>query len=209
MDLAPLFGLRLRTPRLELRFPTDAELGQLRETALGGIHPPEFMPFSIAWTDDPELTDFVPYHEMRRQEWRPGSWDLELGVWFEGEAAGIQAVHAPEFGKTGRVATGSWLGRRFQGQGVGTEMRAAVLELIFRGLGAQVATSGAIDGNAASLRVSEKLGYRIVGRSTVAPRGDVVGHADLELRREDWHPPFAVEIVGLQPCLALFGVAPV
>ena len=209
MDLSPLFGLRLRTPRLELRFPTDAELGQLRETALGGIHPREFMPFSIAWTDDPELTDFLPYHEMRRQEWNPGSWDLELGVWFEGEAAGIQAVHGPEFGETRRVATGSWLGRRFHGHGFGTEMRAAVLELAFRGLGAQLATSGAIDGNAASLRVSEKLGYRIVGRSTVAPRGEVVGHADLELRREDWQPPFAVEIEGLEPCLALFGAAPI
>jgi len=209
MDLSPLFGLRLRTPRLELRFPTDADLEQLRAVALGGIHPPEFMPFSIAWTDDPELTDFLPYHEMRRQEWSPGSWDLELGVWLEGNAVGIQAVHGPEFGETHCVATGSWLGRRFQGQGVGTEMRAAVLELAFRGLGAQAATSGAIDGNAASLRVSEKLGYQIVGHSSVAPRGEPVGHANLELRREAWQPPFAIEIEGLEPCLALFGAQPV
>jgi RimJ/RimL family protein N-acetyltransferase len=86
-------------------------------------------------------------------------------------------------------------------------MRAAVLELAFRGLGAETARSGAIDGNVASLRVSEKLGYRQVGRSTVAPRGEEVGHADLELRREDWQPPFPVEIEGLEPCLPLFGLS--
>ena len=85
-------------------------------------------------------------------------------------------------------------------------MRTAVLELAFRALGATRATSGALDGNDASLRVSEKLGYRLVGRSTVAPRGVEIGHADLELRREEWQPPFPVEIRGLAPCLPLFGL---
>jgi hypothetical protein len=54
----------------------------------------------------------------------------------------------------------------------------------------------------------EKLGYRQLGRSTVAPRGAVVGHADLELRREEWRPPVPVGIVGLEPCLPLFGATP-
>ena len=88
-------------------------------------------------------------------------------------------------------------------------MRTAVLELAFRGLGAVAARSGAVDGNAASLAVSEKLGYRIINRGTVAPRGVEIGHADVELRREDWRPPFAVEIDGLGTCLPLFGVPPV
>jgi RimJ/RimL family protein N-acetyltransferase len=81
-----------------------------------------------------------------------------------------------------------------------------VLELAFRGLGAERATSGALDGNTASLRVSEKLGYRQVGRSTVAPRGEIVGHTDLEIRKEEWQPPFPVEIEGLGKCLPLFGL---
>jgi RimJ/RimL family protein N-acetyltransferase len=84
-------------------------------------------------------------------------------------------------------------------------MRTAVLELAFRGLGAETARSGAIDGNVASRRVSEKLGYRQVGSSTVTPRGEAVGHADLELRREEWRPPVHVAIEGLEPCLPLFG----
>jgi RimJ/RimL family protein N-acetyltransferase len=69
-----------------------------------------------------------------------------------------------------------------------------------------VARSGAIEGNVASLRVSEKLGYRVTGEGTVAPRGKPVSHTDIELRSEDWRPPFPVEIKGLEPCLPLFGV---
>lgn len=206
MDISALFGLRLRTPRLQLRLPTETELGALREVALEGIHPPEFMPFSVPWTDDPELGSFLGYHEMRRRDWISDAWGLELGVWLEGEPVGVQALMSERFAQTRTVGTGSWLGARFQGLGVGTEMRTAVLELAFRGLGAQSARSGAIDGNTASLRISEKLDYRKISRSTVAPRSGEVGHTDLELRAEDWRPPFPVEIVGLEPCLPLFGL---
>ena len=48
---------------------------------------------------------------------------------------------------------------------------------------------------------------RVVGRGTVSPRGVEVGHDDVELRREHWRPPFAVEIDGLGTCLPLFGVS--
>lgn len=210
MDVAPLFALRLRTPRLELRLPTRPELEELRELARAGVHPPEEMPFAVAWTDETYSEDWVvAFHEQQREAWRPDAWDLELGVWADGELAGVQALYAKDFAASLAVGTGSWLGRRFQRCGIGTEMRTAVLELAFRGLGAQVARSGAIDGNAASLRVSEKLGYRVAGRGTVSPRGVEVGHTDVELRREDWRPPIAVEITGLGTCLPLFGVTPV
>lgn len=183
MDISPLFGLRLRTPRLELRLPTLPELERLREVALAGVHPPEFIPFTVAWTDEPELSTFLDYHELRRREWSPEAWHLELGVWLEGEPVGVQAVTAENFASTRTVMTGSWLGLRFQRRGTGTEMRTAVLELAFRGLGAEAARSGAIEGNAASLRVSEKLGYRVVGHGTVEPRGIPTVHTDVELRQ--------------------------
>ncbi len=210
MDISPLFALRLRTPRLELRLPTRPELEELRDLARAGVHPPVEMPFAVAWTDEAYSEDWVvAFHEQQRDAWRPEAWDLELGVWADGELAGIQALYAKDFAESGVVGTGSWLGQGFQGCGIGTEMRAAVLELAFRGLGAQVARSGAIDGNASSLRVSEKLGYRVTGSGTVSPRGVEVGHTDVELRREDWESPVAVEISGLGTCLALFGVSPV
>jgi RimJ/RimL family protein N-acetyltransferase len=206
IDLTPLFALRLRTPRLELRLPTREELERLRRIALEGVHPPDFMPFTVPWTDDPGLADFHDYHEMRRREWSPEAWHLELGVWLEGEPVGVQAITAAEFATTRTVMTGSWLGQRFQRRGIGTEMRTAVLELAFRGLGAETARSGALEGNDASLRVSEKLGYRVVGYGTVAPRGIDVRHTDVELERGEWQPPCAVEIEGLEPCLPLFGL---
>jgi RimJ/RimL family protein N-acetyltransferase len=86
-------------------------------------------------------------------------------------------------------------------------MRTAILELAFRGPRAEIARSGALDGNVASLRVSQKLGYRQVGRSTVAPRGEEIGHADLELRKDEWRSPLPVRIEGLELCLPLFGVS--
>jgi RimJ/RimL family protein N-acetyltransferase len=178
---------------------------ELREVALGGIHPPDFMPFTVAWTDDPGLPGFVAYHEVQRRQWSPGAWHLELGVWLEGELAGVQTLESAKFTETRTVGTGSWLGRRFQRRGVGTEMRTAVLELAFRGLGAETARSGAVDDNAASLGVSRKLGYRVAGHGVRNPRGEELPHTDVALRREDWSPPFAVEIEGLEPCLPLFG----
>ena len=51
------------------------------------------------------------------------------------------------------VATGSWLGLRHQGHGIGKEMRAAVLHFAFAGLGAIEALSGAWDDNKPSLGV--------------------------------------------------------
>lgn len=55
--------------------------------------------------------------------------------------AGLQEMRAVDFAVTREVATGSWLGRRFHGKGIGTEMRGAVLYLAFAGLGARYARS--------------------------------------------------------------------
>lgn len=203
---AELYGLRLRTPRVEMRLPTHDELIKLRDVAHAGIHPPDEMPFGVAWTDQPYSEGFVvDFLEWQLTEWRPDEWNLNLGVWGDGQLAGIQTLHGAHFPRTRTVGTGSWLGQRFQRRGYGTEMRAAVLELAFVGLGAVAATSGAMDVNVASRRVSEKLGYRIAGRGEVSPRGAPVPHLNLRIEREDWRSPVPVEIEGLAPCRHLFG----
>ncbi len=88
-------------------------------------------------------------------------------------------------------------------------MRAAVLELAFAGLGATRALSGAIEGNAASTRVSEKLGYEAAGSSVVSPRGAPLREIEFVLTRERWdrHRTAAVTLEGLPQCLPLFGLA--
>jgi hypothetical protein len=53
----PLFDLRIVTPRLELRYPSDDDLFALAGILAEGIHDPETMPFSEPWTraEPPEL----------------------------------------------------------------------------------------------------------------------------------------------------------
>ena len=208
MNVEPLFGLRVRTPRLELRLPTEAELVQLYELAAAGIHPPEEMPFGVAWTDDLTQEAFLTHHHSMRETWTPESWNIDLGTWFDGVLVGVQGIGADAFAERRTIGTGSWLGRRFQGSGVGTEMRTAVVELAFRELGAATVTSSAFESNAASRRVSDKLGYRLVGRDTMSPRGVPKPHLQLRLERDEWRgAPFPVEIDGVEACLALFGAA--
>ena len=50
-DHWPLFGLRLLTPRLELRVPDLTELAQLADVAAAGVHDPASQPFVVPWTD--------------------------------------------------------------------------------------------------------------------------------------------------------------
>jgi len=208
VSLEPLFRLRIRTPRLELRLPTDAELVELYEVAAAGIHPREEMPFGVAWTDDLAQETFVAYHRSSRETWTPQSWKIDFGTWVEGVLAGVQGIGADAYAEQRTIATGSWLGSRFQGSGVGTEMRAAVVELAFRELGAAAVTSSAFESNAASRRVSEKLGYRIVEHNTMSPRGMPQPHLELRLDRDGWPgAPFPVEIEGVESCLPLFGAA--
>jgi RimJ/RimL family protein N-acetyltransferase/predicted GNAT family acetyltransferase len=201
----PLTRLRLRTPRLELRLATVAELRQLYEVAASGIHEPSFMPFEFAWTDGLNEPNFLAYHAEKLATFGAESWELPLVAFLDGRPVGVQSVSAQGFASEHTVSTGSWLGRPFQGQGLGTEMRAAVLTLAFDGLGAATARSGAIQGNAQSLGVSQKFAYEHTGISTVSPRNIPVEHANLELLRERFRSPVPVELAGLAGLLELFG----
>jgi RimJ/RimL family protein N-acetyltransferase len=205
----PLFELRLRTSRLVLRSPTDDDLFALIEVARAGVHDPDEMPFAVAWTDlaPPAFEQsFLSFFWGCRASWAPGAWQLPLAVVLEDRPVGIQELRATSFSTLRTVETGSWLGRAYQRQGLGTEMRAAVLALAFDGLNADVATSGAIEGNIASRRVSEKLGYEPNGESLVAPRGTPVVEHHYRLPRERWDPGrYPVRIEHLEACRSMFG----
>jgi len=206
MNLEPLYQLRIRTPRLVLRLPTETELVELFEVAEAGVHLPEEMPFAVPWTDGLSRDGFLAYHRDMRESWRPELWTLDLGTWANGVLVGVQGIGADAFAERRTVGTGSWLGAAHQGSGIGTEMRAAVIELAFAYLGARVVTSAAFEANAASRRVSEKLGYSIVGRESLSPRGTPQPHLLLRLEREQWMGArFPVEVDGLDECLELFG----
>jgi len=202
-----LSGLCLRTERLELRVPTEDELPAFAALAELGIHPPEEMPFLVPWTDGVGapgfVEEFVGYHSGLLRDARPERWGLEFGVFVDGAPAGFQGVHTREFPTQQIVSTGSWLGRRFQQRGIGTEMRVAVLAFAFDGLGARAAESAAFEGNTSSARVSEKLGYLPTIEVMAAPRGVPVRQQCYRLDREAWlaRPRPAVEVDGLEPAL--------
>ena len=206
----PLFDLRLATPRLVLRSPGDDDLFALLEVARAGVHDADEMPFAVAWTDlvPPAFEQsFLSFYWGCRASWTPEAWQLPLAVVLDGLPIGIQELRATGFPTLRTVETGSWLGRAYQRQGLGTEMRAAVLALAFDGLGADVATSGVIEGNVGSRRVSEKLGYEPNGESLVAPRGTPVVEHRYRLRRERWDPDrYPTRIEHLDGCRAMFGL---
>lgn len=211
VDHFPLVGLRLTTPRLELRLPSPKELADLAEVAAEGIHDPDSSPFIQRWTDAPpaEVARSVIHYNWRQLgAWTPRDWSLNLTVFRDGVVVGQQTIGAQDLGITRQVRTGSWLGRRHQGQGIGTEMRAAVLHLAFAGLDAEEALSGALEHNLASLAVSRKLGYQPDGHRRYALDGRMVVEHRVCLTREAWqrHRSVPVDIEGLAPCLPLLGV---
>jgi len=205
----PLFDLRLRTPRLELRLPTDDDLLALAAIARAGVHQLPETPFLVPWDELPSPAferQFLLHWWGVRGSWSPGDWTLGLAVLAEGHPIGIQDVMARDFAHRRTVGTGSWLGLEHQGQGYGTEMRAAVLWLAFEELGALVAESGYVDGNEASARVSGKLGYLGNGERFVAPKGMPVTEHELRVTPQTWRRELvAVAVEGMEPCRGLFG----
>jgi RimJ/RimL family protein N-acetyltransferase len=207
MNVERLWDIHLRTPRLELRLPTEDELVALFRVAEGGIHPPDEMPFYVPWTDDLRLDAFLEFHRGVWAAWRPERWSLNLIAFLDGRPIGSQGVEAADFASKRTVETGSWLGAPYQGKGLGTEQRAAVLELAFKGLGAEAAVSGSFVDNVKSQRVSEKLRYQRTGIRTITSRGEPVEHYDYRLDRGDWVSPIAVQLEGVEQARPLFGAA--
>jgi len=207
----PLFGLRIRTPQLMLRMPTLEDLDALADLAYDGIHDPAEMPFGVPWTDaapDERARATLQYHWGQWSSWMPTKWTLELAVLQDGMAVGLQGISATDFAIVREVGSGSWLGRRYQGQGIGTEMRAAVLHLAFAGLGAEFATTEAFLDNHASLGVSRKLGYQRDGIERQSRRGEAVTLQRMRLSRSQWEAcrTVPVDIDGLVGCFGFFGL---
>lgn len=211
IDHWPLLGLRVRTARLELRLPTEDELAELADVAAAGVHEPGREPFLRPWTDRPpaeRAREVVQRHWRRRGKWTPQDWTLDLVVFEQGRPVGVQEVGAQDFTTLREVWTASWLGLTYQGRGIGSEMRSAVLDLVFAGLGATDATTASFTDNAAPLGISRKLGYRPDGITRDVLRGRTVVSQRLRLTRDDWERTDRPEITisGLEPCLSQFGI---
>jgi len=210
-SLWPLFDLTIRTPLLELRPPNDRDVFALTELATRGIHDPSQMPFRFPWTDVPSPQferNTLQFHWRLRATWTVEAWHLPFGVWLDDQIVGQQDLIGTDFLHTRTFESGSWLGQAYQGQGIGKEMRAAVLHLGFDRLGAARAETGAYEANLSSIGVTKSLGYEPNGTAVVAPRGEPQTELRYtmdrdgfeQIRRDD------ITIENLEPCLSMFGL---
>ncbi|MUL64978.1 GNAT family N-acetyltransferase [Mycobacterium sp. CBMA 234] len=186
----PLAELEVITPVLRICHVTDALADALARLAATGIHDPATMPFAVPWTDavSPELErNTVHYFQQTRAEVSTEHWDVPMAVIVGDEPVGVCAVNADGFPSRRIVSTGSWLGRRYQGRGLGREMRQAALHLIFAGFDADLARTAAWHDNAASLRVTQSLPYRQIGTSRQVRRSVLDTMVEFTMTRDQWN----------------------
>ncbi|GBF07853.1 GCN5-related N-acetyltransferase [Deinococcus aerius] len=139
---------------------------------------------------------------------RPESWRLYFVVLLGGEAVGMQDLIGVNFDRFRTVTTFSWLAPGARRQGLGREMRAAILHLAFGGFGAAEATSEAFFDNEASNRVSGALGYRPDGRDWATRRGEPAVLNRWRLGREDWEVRRRsdIELIGVEECKPVLSI---
>ena len=169
----PPARVRIKAPGVELRLPDEDELFRLAAVAAEGVHEPGGQPFEIPWGAQPprlRARSVMQWHWTTRGTWSPDRWTFDFAVFRDGEPIGVQGLSAVGFRVRREVATGSWLGRRYQRQGLGMQMRAAVLVLAFSRLGARSAVTGAYQDNPGAIGVNRALGYADDGVE-IADRG--------------------------------------
>ena len=208
----PLFDLRVRTPRLELRYIDDELATELALLALKGIHDSATMPFGIPWTDvaSPQLErNTMQFYWRCRAELTPKDWSMNLATIVDGAVVGTTGLMAHNFPTIRQFETGSWLGRDHQGKGLGKEMRIASLQLGFIGFGAEHATTGAWTDNGPSLGVTHSLGYLENGYKRMLRRDDADKLALFEMSRADFIARLQrddITLHGVDDCLPLLGL---
>lgn len=205
------FALRVRCGALELRAVHDEDIGPLVDLILAGLHEPGQMPFAVPWTDAAreELPgNTAAYYWRTRASFSPAEWTLDLVVRVDGQIVGVQSFDAKDYLVVRTGETGSWLGRRFQGRGIGTAMRQVMCSLLFDHLDAQEITSAAFLDNPASLAVSRKVGYVENGTFRVQRRpGELAWNRKLLLTRERFvRPPHPLHVQGIAALRSAIGL---
>lgn len=162
-EIYPPFGVRIHCGELTLRPLRDEDIPEVEELIGDGIADPALpMPFLVDWHLQDRSTaaaDSVKFWWGTRADFSPAKWGLVFVVCREGQIVGVQDVMTTDFDSLGVMVTGSWLGRRFHGRGIGTRMRQMICAWGFDALGAREMRSGYIDGNLTSEAVSRKVGY--------------------------------------------------
>jgi len=135
-------------------------------------------------------------------------WRLYFVVVVDDEPVGMQDLIGVDFAAFGTAETFSWLSPDVRGQGLGKEMRQAVLHLAFEGLGARQATTEAFVDNRASNGVSQALGYLPNGVNWATRRGEAAELNRWLLTRQRWSERRRddITLAGVGECLPVLGI---
>jgi len=204
VDIWPLLGVRIQVSDIELAPIDDRTALDLGRLAAGGIHG-NFLPFNTPWTrgtDTEVARNVYRYHSRLRHEMSPDRWSLEFAARLDHTLIGVQSLTAEHYGTTRSAESGSWLGQAWQGKGIGTLNRIAILTLAFDGLGAHEVTTSAWADNVASNAVTRKLGYEPNGEERLDREGHVTVQKRFRMSREMWEQRGA----DLRPHVDLQGV---
>jgi RimJ/RimL family protein N-acetyltransferase len=211
----PVLDIRLGIGDLELSPMTEADLGPLADLLPDDL---ELDPAATTYAGQTALlTDRIARGTVVHQgywkaygTWSPEAWRLSFVVRQGGAFIGVQELEGNDFARLRTLDSSSFLVVAARGQGLGQQMRQAVLALGFGPLGAQAAVTEAWHDNHASLGVSRALGYLPNGEA-LHRRGDGTDTmVHLRLTRADWVASGradAVEISGVERALPYFGVA--
>lgn len=208
-EIFPPLGLRLSSGPLELRGIGEDEVLALLDVVASGVHPPDQMPFSFPWTDAEPADlplNYLQWWWRGMALWSTDAWNLDLCVLWDGDVVGVQGVATQDFLTLRFGETGSWLGQRYHGRGIGTAMRRALCTVLFEHLDFEFVTSAAFADNAASLRVSEKLGFHDNGHRRSSRRGGPADLRYLMLTREDFTPDPQLEVEGIPALRSFIGL---
>ncbi|MDH2445320.1 GNAT family protein [Amnibacterium sp. CER49] len=213
VDIWPLLGVRISLSDLELAGIDDRTALDLGRLAARGIHGMT-LPFATPWSRGSDLEvarNLYRYHSGLRTTVRPEEWSLDFAARLDHTLIGVQTLVAKDFPTTRTAESMSWLGRDWQGRGIGTLQRVAILTFAFEGLGAEVVTTSAWADNAASNAVTRKLGYRPNGEEVLEREGRaaVLKHYRLDRTGWDRRPEEfrqVVQIEGLEPIRAWLGL---
>lgn len=207
----PQYRLIIKTPRLELKIPTELEILDLAKVAEEGIQIP----------DEPHFQDESLYNKPAEiiklnlvesiihniQDWDKDNWQLPLGVFYENKPIGMQTIYAKQFPIARGFGCGYWIGLKYQGKGFGTEILKAILAFGFDGLNAREAYLGAWADNSASIHIMEKIGFIPNGEYWLERDGKATKDKRMRLPKEHWNKQNDVVFEGLDSCTELFGLS--
>lgn len=130
----------------------------------------------------------MPYHRQDALDWLVPRTSGVLPDWSLAITTGDD-VHIGVVGielRHGRWHVGYWLNRFYWGRGYMSEAVSAAIERFFRRMPEMVLHSGVFADNPASLKIQEKLGFRITGCNQIfaTSRNAMVSHLETVLMPE-------------------------